>query len=291
MKIKYLVILLSVIAVLSCNADSTRNLSKKKKKSKSSENTEFVIHTSFGDMKGCLYNETPLHKANFIKLVNEGFYDSLLFHRVIKNFMIQGGDPDSKNAPAGKQLGNGGPGYTIPAEIKAGFIHKKGALSAARMGDNVNPKKASSGSQFYIVQGVVYDSVQINGMEQQLISRKQSGNVSAYIQLPENVELRVKLDSLSAAKNNMALTELWNETKIKSDKYYTTQGETIGFTSLQKEIYSTIGGTPHLDGEYTVFGEIYEGLDIIDQIANVKGDRSNRPLKDIAFSIEMLKTK
>ena len=204
--------------------------------------------------------------------------------------MIQGGDPDSKNAPAGKQLGNGGPGYTIPAEINPKFIHKKGALSAARMGDNVNPEKASSGSQFYIVQGVVYDSERMKGMESKLVSKKQSQQVYAYIKLPENIELRSKLDSLSAAKNNEALSKLWKETKVKSDLYYKDKG-TQGFSELQKEMYSTIGGTPHLDGEYTVFGEIYEGLDIIDLIANVKGDRSNRPLEDVVFSIEMIKKK
>ena len=290
MKIKYLVILLSVFFVFSCNADNNYELAKKKNKTKASEGTEFVIHTAFGDMKGRLYDETPLHKANFIKLINEGFYDSLLFHRVIKNFMIQGGDPESKNAPKGKQLGNGGPGYTIPAEINSKLIHKKGALSAARMGDNVNPKKESSGSQFYIVQGIVYDSVKITGMEQKIISRQQSEQVYDYIKLPENIELRSRLDSLSAAKNNKALNQLWKETKTASETYYKDKGE-LGFTKLQKELYSTIGGTPHLDGEYTVFGEIYEGLDIIDLIANAKGDRSNRPLEDVVFSIEMLNVK
>ena len=290
MKIKYLVILLSILAFLSSNADNNHEFAKKKKKTKASKGTEFVIHTSFGDMKGRLYDETPLHKANFIKLINEGFYDSLLFHRVIKNFMIQGGDPDSKNAPAGKQLGNGGPGYTIPAEINPKFIHKKGALSAARMGDNVNPQKASSGSQFYIVQGVVYNTEHLAGMEQKIISRQKSGLVQAYIKLPENIELRSTLDSLSAAKNQEALNQLWNQTKEKSEAYYKENGS-LGFSKLQKELYSTIGGTPHLDGEYTVFGEIYEGLEIIDLIANVKGDRSNRPIEDVVFSIEILKKK
>jgi len=290
MKIKYFIILLSAIAFLSCNANNNHDLAKKKKKAKTSESSEFIIHTSFGDMKGRLYDETPLHKANFIKLVNEGFYDSLLFHRVINNFMIQGGDPDSKNAAAGKQLGNGGPGYTIPAEINPKFIHKKGALSAARMGDNVNPKKESSGSQFYIVQGVVYDSARISGMEEKLVARKKSQQVYTYIKLPENVELQSKLDSLSAAKNKEALNKLWKETKEKSDIYFKEKGNQ-GFSKLQKEMYSTIGGTPHLDGEYTVFGEIYEGLEIIDIIAKVKGDRSNRPLKDVVFSIEMIKKK
>lgn len=282
---KYFLIIMLALSVLSCKTnDKQKNTTKD---SKAPENA-FIIHTSYGDMKGFLYNETPLHRDNFIKLVNEGFYDSLLFHRVIKNFMIQGGDPESKNAPKGKQLGNGGPGYTIPAEIKSEFIHKKGALSAARMGDNVNPKKESSGSQFYIVQGVAYDSTRLIGMEQKLIANQSSKQVYNYIQLPENIELKFKLDSLRMAKDNQTLHTAWEEAKAKSAEYYKNEGP-IGFTDLQKQIYSTIGGTPHLDKEYTVFGEIYEGLEIIDTIANVKGDRSNRPLEDVKFTIEMIK--
>ena len=282
---KYFLIIFLAFAVLSCKTnDKQKNTAEK---SKASENT-FVVHTKFGDMKGRLYDETPLHRDNFIKLVNEGFYDSLLFHRIIKDFMIQGGDPESKNAPKGKQLGNGGPGYTIPAEINSKFIHKKGALSAARMGDRVNPKKESSGSQFYIVQGVVYDSLKLIGMEQNLISNKLSKQVYDYIQLPENIELKFKLDSLRMAKDNKALFAAWEDVKTKSAEYNKGEGN-FGFTDLQKSLYSTLGGTPHLDGDYTVFGEIYEGLEIIDTIANVKGDRSNRPLEDVQFTIEMIK--
>ncbi len=286
MKIKYFIIALLAITVFSCKT------SDKQKATKEDEGTTlkntFVIHTDFGDMKGRLYDETPLHRDNFIKLVNAGFYDSLLFHRVIKNFMIQGGDPDSKNAAAGKQLGNGGPGYTIPAEFNPNLIHKKGALCAARMGDNVNPKKESSGSQFYIVQGVVYDSLNLKGMEQKLKEQKSSRRVYDYIQLPENLALKMQLDSLRMSKNNQALHTVWEDVKKKSAEYYKGEGSE-GFTKLQKETYSTIGGTPHLDGAYTVFGEIYQGLDVIDSIANAKGDRSNRPLKDIKFTIKMIK--
>jgi len=285
MKAKIILILILTISMVSCKTNDIKNSSKT---DTVSYPNSFIIHTTFGDMKGRLYDETPLHRDNFIKLVNENFYDSLLFHRVIKNFMIQGGDPDSKNAVAGKQLGNGGPGYTIPAEFNSSLIHKKGALSAARMGDNVNPKKESSGSQFYIVQGVVYDSLRLTGMEQKLINKKTSQLVYDYIKLPENEKLRKELDSLSAAKDNKSLQKLWQETKVNSQNYYKGK-EKLGFSKIQKEIYSSIGGTPHLDGDYTVFGEIYEGLNIIDSIANVKGDRSNRPLKDIIFTIEMIK--
>jgi len=285
MKGKYFLLLLIVISVFACKTSDKR--AGGKEASEKFKNV-FVISTDFGEMKGRLYDETPLHRDNFIKLVNEGFYDSLLFHRVIKNFMIQGGDPDSKNAPSGKQLGNGGPGYTIPAEINSKFIHKKGALSAARMGDNVNPKKASSGSQFYIVQGVVYDSIKISGMEKRLIENKASKRLYEYIQLPENKKLKGRLDSLKQVKDNQLLRTAWKEAKVESEKYYKGE-ENIGFTNLQKKLYSTIGGTPHLDGEYTVFGEIFEGLEVIDAIANVKGDRSNRPLKDVRFTIKMVK--
>jgi peptidyl-prolyl cis-trans isomerase B (cyclophilin B) len=192
-------------------------------KSATASQVHFVITTDLGDMKGVLYNETPQHRDNFVKLIKSGFYNGLLFHRVIQGFMIQGGDPDSKNAKPGQQLGGGGPGYTVPAEFNPAFIHKKGALSAARQADQVNPKKASSGSQFYIVQG---------------------------------------------KKQNPA---------------------TLGanYTEEQKNIYSKIGGTPFLDGNYTVFGEITEGLDVIDKIAAVQKDQSDRPLKDIKMTITL----
>ena len=280
---KYLFILLILISVFSCKMQN-----KSESKNTKTPKNAFVIHTSFGDMKGRLYDETPLHRDNFIKLVNEGFYDSLLFHRVIKNFMIQGGDPDSKNAPANKQLGNGGPGYTIPAEFNPKLIHKKGALAAARMGDNVNPKKESSGSQFYIVEGVVYDSLRLSQMEKKLIQREESKRIYDYIQLPENIELKFKLDSLRMAKNNQALRSVWADVEKASKEYYKDKAA-LGFSDLQKKVYTSIGGTPHLDGAYTVFGEIYEGLEIIDSIANVKGDRANRPLNDVVFTIEMIK--
>ncbi len=186
---------------------------------------QLEIHTNMGVMTVKLYNETPLHRDNFIKLASEGFYDSLLFHRVIKDFMIQAGDPNSKNALAGKMLGSGGPGYTIPAEFNSNLIHKKGALSAARLSDQMNPAKASSGSQFYIVQG-----------------RKTPAS-----QLPN-------------------------------------------YTEYQQNIYATIGGTPFLDGQYTVFGEVIKGLEIIDAIANVPTQPGDRPVNDVMIlQIKVLK--
>jgi cyclophilin family peptidyl-prolyl cis-trans isomerase len=187
--------------------------------------TIVVLNTTEGDIRIKLYNETPLHRDNFIKLVKDGYYDGVLFHRVIQNFMIQTGDPNSKNAKAGQSLGDGGPGYTIPAEFVPTLFHKKGALAAARQGDQVNPRKESSGSQFYIVQGQVLTADQLDAL-------------------------------------------------VRANKH-------LPFTEEEKAAYTTIGGTPHLDQNYTVFGEVTEGLDILDKIASAETDQRNRPLSDI----------
>jgi len=190
------------------------------------------IQTDYGNIEVKLLASTPKHRDNFVKLVKQNYYDSLLFHRVINNFMIQGGDPESKNAPKGKALGNGGPGYTIPAEIIDTNIHIKGALAAARLGDGVNPKKASSGSQFYLVQGQTVST--------QMLSMIQKRNG-------------------------------------------------IEYTDAQKEAYASLGGTPHLDGGYTVFGRVIKGLEVIDEIAKQSTDARNRPKKDIRMKIRMKK--
>ena len=200
-----------------------------------------VITTKYGEMTVRLYPETPLHKANFLKLVNESFYDSTLFHRVIKGFMIQGGDPNSKDAKPGAALGTGGPGYTIPAEFNPAFIHKKGALSAARQGDAVNPNKESSGSQFYVVQGKTVPTAD--------------------------------LERIVAQKNR-------NAADISSV-----------YSPEQINTYNTLGGTPHLDGDYTVFGEVVEGLEVIDAIANQPVDGRSRPIEDIVMSMKIVKKK
>ncbi len=182
------------------------------------------METTHGTIDFILYDETPKHKSNFMKLVSEGYYDGLLFHRVIPNFMIQGGDPESKNASSTRGLGNGGPGYTLSAEIKSQFIHKKGALAAARQPDNENPKYRSNGSQFYFVQGSVYPRKYLTRFEE---------------------------------KNG------------------------ITYTEKQKIDYETLGGTPHLDGLYTVFGEVIRGLDVLEKISKVKTGRGDRPIEDV----------
>ena len=191
-----------------------------------------LIKTTMGDIKITLYEETPLHAENFVKLVEEGFYNDQFFHRVINNFMIQAGDPNTKTAQPGEKAGTGGPGYTIPAEFNAQLYHKKGAIAAARQGDNVNPQRSSSGSQFYIVQGSVLSEAQLKQLEAQ----------------------------------NMH----------------------IPFSAEQIKTYSTLGGTPHLDYGYTVFGEVVEGLDVVEKIGAVQTDSLDRPVVDIKFTMKII---
>ena len=200
---------------------------------KSSDEVYYVkIETTYGNMVVKLYNETPKHRDNFLKLVNDGTYNGLLFHRVIKDFMIQGGDPNSRNAQKGQMLGDGELGYTIPAEFVPTLYHKKGALAAARQSDMVNPKKESSSCQFYIVQGNKWDANRLSMVEQRM-------------------------------------------------------GKT--FTAEQAEVYATLGGTPFLDGDYTVFGEVVEGMEVIDKIAAVQTDGNDRPQEDVKMKMTVLK--
>lgn len=211
---QFFILLLAATAILSCNSKKSTDL--------------VIIETPYGIMKARLYDSTPKHKLNFEKLVSEKFYDDLIFHRVIPGFMIQGGDPDSRNAAPGVMLGGGGPGYTVDAEI--GKYHFKGALCAARQGDQVNPQKKSSGSQFYIVQGQPVDPGQL---------------------------------------------QMMNMTK------------NLPYTQEDIQKYASLGGTPFLDGDYTVFGEIVEGLDVIDKIAAVQTAPGDRPVQDVKMKIRM----
>ena len=199
---------------------------------KAPKNCLVEIKTSMGNMLIELYDETPKHRDNFFKLAEEGFYDDLLFHRVIDGFMIQGGDPNSRNARPGQPLGSGGPGYQIPAEFNESFVHTKGSLAAARQGDQVNPERKSSGSQFYIVQGKKLTDQELAMME------RRTG---------------------------------------------------LSYTEEQKEAYKNLGGTPFLDGQYTVFGRVIEGMDVIDKIAAVAKNPGDRPAEDIKMKIEPIK--
>jgi len=210
----------------SCDAQTSNSQSSEPEKRQ-----RVLIETSYGNMTVELYNETPKHRDNFIKLVKEGFYDGLLFHRVINNFMIQGGDPNSRNASKNQRLGDGNLGYTVPAEFVKGLIHQKGALAAARMGDQVNPTKASSSCQFYIVQGMVWTADRLQ---------------------------------MLAAQMGRQLDQ------------------------QQIDVYTTVGGTPHLDYDYTVFGQVIEGLDVIDKIAAVQCAPGDRPIDDVTMKISLI---
>ncbi len=226
---KTLLIVTGLIIAGICFGQKDSTIKKKDRK------RDVLLETTMGDIVIRLSDSTPLHRDNFLKLVKIGYYDSVLFHRVIQNFMIQAGDPNSKQAKSGVPLGNGGPGYTVPAEFRTTLFHKKGMLSAARTGDNVNPTKASSGSQFYIVQGKLFTDAGLDSLE----------------------------------------TFRLNGRKIPA---------------AQREVYKTIGGTPHLDQAYTVYGEVVKGLDVVDKIAAVqtsKGQDRDRPLQDV----RIIKTK
>jgi peptidyl-prolyl cis-trans isomerase B (cyclophilin B) len=247
-----------------------------------------TIKTSYGDMVAILYDETPKHKENFIKLAKEHYFDSLLFHRVIEDFMIQGGDPQSKKAQPGDRLGNGGPGYTIEAEINPKLFHEKGALSAARLSDQVNPTKASSGSQFYIVQGKV-----MKEHELKLDPQKFNAALGQFFQNPAN---KPHLDSVMAYQQKGDFKGMENYLlNLKP----TVEAELK--TSVEKEVspeivkaYSTKGGTPSLDNQYTVFGKVIKGLEVIDKIVAVKKDGMDRPVEDVRMTVtveEMKKSK
>lgn len=258
---------------------------KQDKKAKDmSEETKLKIETTAGDIVVKLYNETPQHRDNFIKLAEDGTYEGTLFHRVIKDFMIQAGDPESKNAPKGKMLGAGDVGYTVPAEfVYPKYYHKKGALSAARQGDNVNPQKASSGCQFYIVTGKVYNDSTLLGMEEQMNQRRFNNlfNELASKHAKEIYKMR-------KANDQDGLMDLQDTLIAQVEKQLAGQPE-FRFTPEQVKAYTTVGGTPHLDGEYTVFGEVLEGMDVVDKIQRVKTDRNDRPEEDVKIvKVEVL---
>lgn len=241
------------------------------------------IKTSEGDILVRLYDETPIHRDNFIKLAKQGYYDGTLFHRVIKDFMIQGGDPDSRNAPAGKMLGSGGPDYTLPAEfVYPQLFHKRGALSAARLGDEVNPAKESSGSQFYIVWGKTFKPAELKQLERQMAMQQEQDvfNALAKQHHDEIMDLRRNRDRAGLqAMQEQLLKEAEDICKANP----------AGFTEEQVQAYTTVGGTPHLDGQYTVFGEVTDGLDVVEKIQGVKTLRGDRPCDDvqvIAMTVE-----
>ncbi len=247
--------------------------------------TYVEISTVYGDMKFKLYNETPLHKENFIKLTHEKFFDSLLFHRVIKNFMIQGGDPSSKGAKEGAQLGNGGPGYQIDAEFIPTLIHKKGVLAAAREGDRQNPLKKSSGSQFYIVQGQVFDSAKVMSIQENRINGIRQLEIKKCLNDPKNEAMLSAYNEAMKFRDEAAGKLILDSAEV----LITPILEKYKYTREQMHVYGTLGGTPHLDFAYTVFGEMIEGFDVLDSIALVQTDRNNRPMQDMMMQVRIVK--
>ena len=271
---KILLICLAFIALTACNAGSKRQTNHHMENEK---RTLVKLETTMGNITVALYNETPKHRDNFIKLVKEGVYDSTLFHRVIKQFMIQAGDPDSKNASDTAMLGSGDVGYTIPAEFNPKFFHKKGVLAAARQGDDVNPEKASSGCQFYIVTGRKFTEPQLLGMENKINEQHEEA-------LFDSLARQHMKEIYKMRKNNDqdGLMDLQDSLIAQAEAQVAKELE-FKFTPEQVKAYTTVGGTPHLDGAYTVFGEVLEGMDIVDKIQKVKTDRNDRPEEDVVI--------
>ena len=238
--------------------------------------TIVLMETTMGDIRVKLYDDTPAHRDNFVKLVNQGYYDGTLFHRVINEFMIQGGDGSSKNALAGKMLGMGDPGYTVSAEfVYPKYFHKRGALAAARQGDQVNPEKASSGSQFYIVTGKVYNPQQLDQMEHQMQMQQQQ-SVFQSLAAAHHKEII----AMRKARDMQGLQMLQDTLIAQMQAQIEREGKRT-FTQIQREAYTTVGGTPHLDGEYTVFGEVVEGMDVVNKIQQVETGAADRPVTDV----------
>ncbi len=242
--------------------------------SKKMENKEqlVLIETSLGNIKVKLYNQTPLHRDNFIKLVKEKYYDGVLFHRIIDNFMIQAGEPNSRNAKKGKTLGVGDVDYTIPAEIIPELFHKKGALAAARQGDQVNPEKRSSGSQFYIVEGQTFTDEEFDQLENRINSMTKQATFFKFVEEEKN----------NAMDNDSVFdySKIQQAAALKTEEFFANT-EPYKISPENREVYKTIGGTPHLDQNYTVFGEVVEGLDVVEKIAEVKTGDSDRPVEDV----------
>lgn len=269
---KILLICLAFIALTACNAGSKRQTNHHMENEK---RTLVKLETTMGNITVALYNETPKHRDNFIKLVKEGVYDSTLFHRVIKQFMIQAGDPDSKNASDTAMLGSGDVGYTIPAEFNPKFFHKKGVLAAARQGDDVNPEKASSGCQFYIVTGRKFTEPQLLGMENKINEQREEALLDSLAR-----QHMKEIYKMRKAGDNAGLLELQDTLEAQA-RELADKEEKFRFTPEQIKAYSTIGGAPHLDGSYTVFGEVTEGMEVVDNIEIAKTNRADRPIENI----------
>ena len=265
---KLLIIAVLAVVLAACGAGS-------KKSNDMEKRTQVKIETTMGDIVVELYNETPKHRDNFIKLAKEGVYDSTLFHRVIKAFMIQAGDPDSKTANDTAQLGGGDVGYTVPAEFVPKFFHKKGALAAARMGDDVNPERASSGCQFYIVTGRKFSESQLLNMEGQ----KNNNRIDEIFNELARKHMK-EIYKMRKANDEAGLMALQDSLEAQATAQYKKE-EKFKFTPEQITAYTTIGGAPHLDGAYTVFGQVLEGIETVEKIEGTKTGRADRPVENV----------
>lgn len=269
---KLLLLAVSVFLFISCSSedDATK------------QDDIAIITTEFGELHVLLYDQTPIHKENFIKLANEGFYDSTTFHRVIQGFMIQGGDPNSKDDNPTND-GQGGPGYTLEAEFDNQLIHKKGAIAAARLGDQQNPERRSSGSQFYIVHGRPVQSMELDQMQAQRNELARQDMIRKYVQALEQQELLTKLQNFMQSNMVDSVEAAISEIEpIATDGFVPTT-----YTPTQVDLYNDIGGAPFLDGNYTVFGEVILGLNIIDSIAVEETGAGDRPLEDIPMTVRV----
>jgi len=246
-----------------------------------------LISTTYGDIRVKLFHQTPLHTKNFVKLAKKGYFNETLFHRVIKNFMIQGGDPDSKTAKSGQLLGDGGPKYTIPFEYNPLLFHKKGMLAAAREGDDVNPLRASSASQFYIVVGKVYDDAGLEKIEKRINTMQKTNLMWNYI--ASNAVLKERLAGYKK-NDTIAYNRQIKQLSLLADSLYKEKKQYV-IPEAEREVYKTIGGTPHLDASYSIFGEVVEGMDVVEKISLTATDKNDRPLENIVMKVRVLKNK
>ncbi len=242
------------------------------------------ISTTFGKMKFRLYDDTPKHRDAFIEQVKEGYFNSTLFYRVIKDFLIQGGSKSSKDAPPGKRIGYGDPDKTVDDEILTHYFHKKGALCAPRQPDEINPFKQSDISQFFIVKGRIHSVGELDTMEI-VVNRPIRNKVVQKVMTPV---VRAKLKKLKEEKKVKEFRELAQDVKDKIETEYNLQTGTIEFSKEQRNAYTTVGGYPDLDGKYTIFGECISGFDVIDKIAALKTDKNNRPFTDVIITVSIL---
>lgn len=258
------------------SAFAADNINNNDTSSMNNDDVKVVLTTDLGDITLLLYGDTPAHRDNFVKLVEQGTYEGTLFHRVIKEFMIQGGDPESRTAKPGQSLGSGDVGYTLAKEIVyPKHFHKRGALAAARTGDQVNPERRSSGCQFYIVTGRKFSPDQLAQMEKSLQGKAMQDYFMSLARARHDEIMRLR-----AAADEAGLNALQDELVAATEAHFAAN-PAAGFTPEQKEAYATVGGAPHLDGDYTVYGEVIDGMDVVDKIEAVATDKGDRPLSDV----------